>query len=307
MSLVTKRFGRTLTSEHSARLFAYEAHLVGGDRSPLAGNCQRPVILQITGFPDRLLFGLREGVENMDAIPNPRHVDLEVRCRKCENCLKARRQHWSMRAKAEIDASQRSWFGTLTLTPEKQFHLVASARSTLRRAGTNWDDLSTDEQFIETCKGLTREVQLYFKRLRKVGPAFRYLWTVERHKSGAPHVHLLVHEHAGPVRHRHLAAAWRWGFVKFNLVAEGQARNAANYVAKYLTKSLVKLAASKQYGVDIEPRTKPNIPPPPPEGNLNVRSSHHDDLFSLMDQRFDDQHNELTTPDNRCENDDDRA
>ena len=259
-----RRYGRTVVSDRTAREAAYAAHLIGADRADYAGDCQSPVTVPLTGMSDRRLEALRRFASS-DAdyatvngqtywkgpgagTPAVRHIDVSVRCRKCDTCLRARRRHWAARAQSEMGAAYRTWFGTLTLTPERQFHLICTARTALARGGTDYDSLSPEDQFMERCKPLVREVQLYWKRLRREGAAFRYMVAIERHKSGAPHVHVLVHEYGQAVRHRQLTAHWRWGFTKFNLVAEGESLKAARYVAKYITKSLTRMCASSGYG-----------------------------------------------------------
>lgn len=260
-----RRYGRTVVPDATAKRFSYEAAIKGSDHADLAGNCQSPIFMPLTGMKDRRLTLLQEfnrpwhdsamhegalayigpGFDEVPAVP--RHIDIAVRCRKCEPCQRARRYHWSQRSISEIEAAPRSWFGTLTLRPAEQFRLVATARARLIRAGTDYDHLSPDEQFIEDCQELKRQLQLYLKRLRKSGIAFRYLWVIERHKSGAPHVHILLHERS-PARHRVLSSQWQLGFSKFNLVAEGENAKAARYVAKYLSKGLMRPFASFKYG-----------------------------------------------------------
>lgn len=243
-----RRYGRTVLGHSRALDAAFDAAIVGSDHADYAGNCQEPVILPFTGMPDESLRRLRiANGEPPLAVP-VRHVDIAVRCRKCTACRAARRRHWQLRAISEIRNCERTWFGTLTLAPEHQFRLVCLASSKLLAGGTHYDALTEDDQFKERCKPLVREIQLYFKRLRKAGCQFRYLVAIERHKSGAPHVHLLVHETAGPVRHRQLSSAWTLGFTKFNLVSPDGETQAARYVSKYLTKALSRLMVSAAYG-----------------------------------------------------------
>lgn len=263
---MTKRYSRTVVDWSTARKASYDAKLIGSDHADYAGNCTAPVMIPITGMKDVTVHKLAHWAGSNqdyamihdtaywlgDYAPQQavRHVDLAVRCRKCEACRKARQFHWRMRAEAECQAASRTWFGTLTLTPEHQFRLVLQATSALRRGGTDYSSLSDEDQFKERIKPLIREVQKYFKRLRKAGCKFRYLVAIERHKSGAPHVHLLVHETAEPVRHKQLRDHWSLGFVKFNLVAENERTQAARYVSKYLTKALSRMLASSRYGRD---------------------------------------------------------
>lgn len=237
---MARRLSRTVVSDSTARDAAFFARLVGASDAPYAGDCMSPVIISATGVPSPVLTHGKDS--------QIRNVDLAVRCRKCDACRRARRRHWAARAVVEIETAPRSWFGTLTLAPEHQFRLIALAHQSSAKRGTPWADLSADDQFKEVCRHLVREVQLYLKRLRKAGCKFRYLVAIERHKSGHPHCHLLVHELAEPVRWRCLHDKWTIGFSKFNLVAEGEKSKAANYVAKYLTKALSRMLASAAYG-----------------------------------------------------------
>lgn len=215
----------------------------GGYSADLAGDCENPVT--------RLMRGAADPVKVKLGLETERHivVDIDVRCRKCAACKRARRRYWSLRAMNEVKGSNRTWFGTLTLAPEYQFRCEALARHRLARSGVRYDDLSPDEAFKERVRPLIEELQRYLKRLRKSHPGLRHLVVVERHKSGDPHLHLMVHETAGPIRHKQLTAKWAWGFSKFNLVAEGENSKAVGYVTKYLTKALNhRVIASKEYG-----------------------------------------------------------
>lgn len=92
-----------------------------------------------------------------------------------------------------------------------------------------------------------RDVALAMKRLRKSARGhIRFLLVSERHKSGVPHFHMLVHERVpNAVTHRLLKDAWRQGFSDFKLadpVSPG-------YVAKYISKDATALVrASLHYG-----------------------------------------------------------
>lgn len=264
-----RRYGRTVVSEATSRQASYDARLIGSDHADYAGNCDRPVMIPLTGMRDKRLeavvtfassdadYGMIDGKPHwrgsLPASPWVRHIDVAVRCRDCPPCREARRRHWAARARSEIDAAPRTWFGTLTLRPEQQFRLVALANASLLARGTTYAQLSDADQFKERIKPLVREVQLYMKRLRKEGAVFRYLVAIERHKSGAPHVHFLMHEVSAPIRHKALSAQWRLGFSNIKLVAQHEAQGAAYYVAKYLTKESSRLLASKLYGVVLPP------------------------------------------------------
>lgn len=272
---MAKRLGRTLVSASAAREYAFRAANQGADHAPLAGNCESPVMLSLTGLRDSKLaqldrlkdpradYALGHGWLDQPA-PGAngiaRNVDLAVRCRKCPPCLKARGHHWKMRALSELGNAPRSWFGTLTLAPEKQFHIVASARSRLRAREVQWDELDDKRQFNETCRELTKELQLYLKRIRKGRPGLRHFAVFERHKSGNPHIHLLIHETMGPITWRVLSTRWTWGFSKFNVIADGENSKRAGYMTKYLTKALNhRCIASKAYGAYPQPSPAPSV------------------------------------------------
>lgn len=123
------------------------------------------------------------------------------------------------------------------------------ASSRLTRGGVDIELLSNREQFEELCKEFGREVTLWLKRIRKrIQGKLRYLLVFERHKSGLPHAHILVHDMDvnHPVRHADLASEWKLGFTKFKLC---EALKTAWYVAKYLSKSVEsRVRASLGYG-----------------------------------------------------------
>ena len=101
-----------------------------------------------------------------------------------------------------------------------------------------------------------REVTRYLKRVRKEsGARVRYLLVAERHKSGQPHLHIMVHEadQERPVRYATLANQWKLGFVHFKLA---QDTKTAAYVCKYISKALLaRVRASLRYGLGEEERT----------------------------------------------------
>lgn len=181
----------------------------------------------------------------------PVTVELATRCRKCDNCRKARAALWRLRARAEISAARRTWFGTLTLSPEGHYVMLNRARAREHIGGVDLDTLGQADQFKARTIQAAAEITLWLKRIRKAeATRFRYLVVVEAHASGLPHFHVLVHEREGfpPIRHATLSSQWRWGFTNFKLVDIGDGRPAA-YVAKYLSKSaLARVRASAGYG-----------------------------------------------------------
>lgn len=122
---------------------------------------------------------------------------------------------WTGRAITEYHRAERTWFGTLTLSPQEHYVLDARAQARLGRSGVNWQQLSAKEQFAERAKELGVEATKFIKRLRNgnlaVGdlgpqiphkPQIRYLLVAEMHDSaqtsdemrGRPHFHMLLHE-----------------------------------------------------------------------------------------------------------------
>jgi hypothetical protein len=270
-----RRFHRTLVSASAARAYAWDALMRGSDHADLAGNCEKPVMVSFTGLKDSRLAHLeqlRDNVGVMDTDYAPGHgwigqapdppkaeitnIDLAVKCRKCPPCLADRARHWRHRAAAEIEAGDRTWFGTLTLRPHEHFLMISQARARLAGTGLDWDSLEPEDQWKERLRPLIAEWQRYMKRLRKHHRGrVKYCLVVERHKSGEPHLHCLLHEDSVPVRHKLLSSQWQLGFSQWKLVAEHEGNRAAYYVTKYLTKSLFsRICASRGYGRSMTDR-----------------------------------------------------
>lgn len=220
-------------------------------RWSVAGQCQRSEHRELkTHRPtagDRFIGRDLNGRSSVHT--ETQTLELEVRCRRCAECLKARAQMWRMRAIAETAAHPRTWFGTITLRPEEQFKALSLARLRLARQGLDFDALEENEQFGERHAVISKEITKYLKRLRKQsGSKFRIILVAEAHKSGAPHYHLLVHETnvSEPIRHAVLTGQWKLGFTNFKLV---NGKSAASYVCKYLAKSAAaRVRASVGYG-----------------------------------------------------------
>lgn len=176
-------------------------------------------------------------------------LELECECRQCGPCLKKRGSRWRMRARAEYAAAARTWLGTLTFAPDAHARVLAAVRQRCARKGIDFDTLSDAERWTRQERMAFREVQLWLKRVLKNSKAqVRRLAICERHKSGLPHYHVLIHEvdAARPVRHRTLKQAWWPGFSDFGLVTSDIE---CVYGTKYLTKSLeARVRASKDYG-----------------------------------------------------------
>lgn len=180
-------------------------------------------------------------------------VTMETECRRCPECLRKRAAFWRYRAIAECENAERTWFATLTASPEihYQWDLRAAGRS------PNFDKLTNGEKFRSRAEIMGIELTKYLKRVRKnSGSPFRYLAVTEIHESrktspemrGRPHLHLLVHETALPIRKALLEDCWGFGFTKFKLVQTGP-HAAANYLCKYISKAMdARIRASIDYG-----------------------------------------------------------
>lgn len=183
-------------------------------------------------------------------------ADYYVRCRRCKACLRARMGYWLHHSMANTRATMqqglRTWFGTLTLRPEAQSALLDRARQKWleeRESGSSkvedwWEDPKCDYRFALHRAELLRELQLFFKRLRKAGHAFKYFVVFERHKSGLPHIHWLLHESQSVITKDQLQKQWHLGFSQVKLVGGHDRKHkrklspefASYYVAKYLAK-----------------------------------------------------------------------
>lgn len=230
---------RVVTSRLLVREYAFAAQ-----RKTLlvSGRCSQPVTIDMEGRPDQIMSGL--GREPSSKV----FCTMEVRCRKCPNCLRERASSWARRALNETALAQRTWFGTLTLSPHAHFLAMGRAERKLRNGGEVFEDLTAEEQFRYRHAEISKEITLWLKRVRKESEAdLRYCLTVEAHKSGLPHYHLLLHENLSsrPVLHRTLGSQWRLGYSSFKLAD----RRSAFYVTKYLSKDArARVRASQRYG-----------------------------------------------------------
>lgn len=219
---------------------------------PEGGRRGRTIVWRNTIWGRRLRWVEKPGERHVTVAPGspiPYELEIVTRCRRCDRCRRARSSLWRMRAKQEIALSTRTWFGTATLKPAMQMLYLNRARHVSARQGIDFDALDPDERFRENVRAISPDVTKYLKRVRKnSGAPIRYLWVAERHKSGLPHFHMLVHEmsEALPVRHSVLTEAWWLGFTRFKLIEGTQA---AGYVSKYLSKdACARVRASLHYG-----------------------------------------------------------
>ena len=204
-------------------------------------------------------------------------VIIHTPCHKCEWCLKQRTKLWTARAIAECQMAERTWFGTITLSPDAAHLALSRARARESAQGVDFESLPESERFALWNRQIQVEITKWLKRLRMealraagaeysgIQQPFRYLLVVERHASGVPHYHALIHETRPdiPVRKRMLDQQWRMGFTHFRLVDEAfpedtwasgsyvapSGSRPAHYVCKYLSKdALARVRASTAYG-----------------------------------------------------------
>lgn len=180
-------------------------------------------------------------------------IVYNFRCRKCEPCLENKEAMWTARALQEMRLVQRTWFGTLTISPAKRylFKLKAEANN------GDWSLLSEEQRFKEVVDEINKELTLWLKRMRKDGRKFRYLVVYEKHKDGEPHIHMLLHEAIeGQINRRYLnpdpgdeeiqrVQPWPHGHVKWTLAKKDK----AYYCTKYVSKEMAtRVRASIRYG-----------------------------------------------------------
>lgn len=210
-------------------------------------DCESPVHIFRDGV--RLTKGANHHVFGPRPLERPVMTEIIATCRKCDNCLRRRAAHWRLRSYAEYQNAARTWFGSLTLSPEQHSRVTMACQAYALKNGDDFDAMSPDRQFAMRHKCINREITLYLKRVRKYsGADIRFVCVVEAHKSGLPHYHILIHESnpANPVRHALLKEQWRVGFSDFKLVTS---KAAAGYVTKYLSKSsMARVRASLDYG-----------------------------------------------------------
>lgn len=234
-----KRYpGRTrVMSRESARDYLFNEQVADLGKDQFA--CESPVDLPAVGLPSGIV------PENSQVLT----LTIHARCRQCDNCLAHRRRLWMARARDELLAARRTWFGTLTVSPENRFRLrVLAERRRLRAGNEVLSSLTAPEQYHILAREMGIEVTKWLKRVRaESATSFRYLLVFEAHKDGFPHIHLLLHECSEPVTKRLLERQWRYGFSHWRLV--GDDPRAAWYVCKYLAKdALTRVRASARYG-----------------------------------------------------------
>lgn len=207
-----------------------------------SGRCEKPVTVYHHG---RTSYGALDVTET-----KPRYLILETKCRKCAQCLRDRQWHWTQRAKSELALSRRTWFGTLTLTPDAHHEAWLRAVARAAQRGLDFELASQERSFIMRHNAIGPQITRWLKRIRsESGANLRYMLIAEKHKSGLPHYHALIHERgAVTVGERTLRRQWSLGFSKWNLV-DPLSTKEAHYVCKYLSKdAAARVRASLRYG-----------------------------------------------------------
>lgn len=223
----------------------------------LSGRCDDPVntivegALPEMGVPGR--YRTQSNAKHRDHTEGHLSVSFLVPCRRCGPCLRQRAWRWATAAEREITRAaahgRRTWFGTLTLSPQSHFEMLLRAE---RHAGHQVE--GTEDEFALRHAAVSRELTLALKRIRKRkggSNAFRYLLVAEKHKSGLPHYHMLLHEQEATVLKSELNGFWPWGHSQWRLVRleNEPAGKPARYIAKYLSKSAeARVRASQDYG-----------------------------------------------------------
>lgn len=258
----------------------------------LAMDCQDPYEFEMHSR----LNGVHNGTRK------PLTILVSSRCRKCEPCRKRRQVFWQARAVTEFQSAPRTLFGTLTIHPDFDVRIDATARLELAERGVDFDRLLDSDKFRARVKYGGREVTNWLKRLREGDtrhekPDIRYLLVAESHKgstpqsvkTGRPHWHVLLHEcdlsrplvNPDEWSGKHdrygnitvsdesfLKAQWRIGFSNFSHCRTPQA---AGYLCKYLTKddASVRIRASFKYGHETNVEEKRVIRSGAPKNGRN--------------------------------------
>jgi hypothetical protein len=218
----------------------------------VSADCEKSAGVTVTGTHFRGTYNVPEGgfTAFQGAVrrdPRPQAIHLQVRCGRCARCRRFRRRLWTHRALIECARARRTWLCTMTASPDDHYRYICAASRRGETAGFEYDRLTVEEKYGEQCKEMGRDLTLFVKRLRKEsGAKLRAMWVFEPHKSGAPHIHGLLHEVGEGVTWRMLSRQWMAGHSRFNLLTSGRG---ANYAAKYLGKHVgIRIRASRHYG-----------------------------------------------------------
>lgn len=214
-------------------------YLWHSDRKPF---CDRPVPITIE--------------KNGKDAGSPVALGMWGPCRKCVKCLQFRQMKWRERAINELviahNAGRRSWWVTLTISPQHMAGIIAEA---VARDG------SKDMRAID--RAAYPHVQKYLDRLRKaLKTSFRYVAIHERgEETGRSHYHLFLHEASGrPLLKRQIEQCWRSNVHARLVDMDCRGNGLATYLTKYATKSVeVRPRASLGYGRGPRPARKNKV------------------------------------------------
>lgn len=221
----------------------------------VSGRCVKPSLVTRTGRPAADWLQRLRLVTIAPRQKTTLHVDMLTPCRKCPPCIKARNSQWSARALHECREAThkgcRTWFCTFTLRPQSHYVMQCRAVAQASARSVPESEMHGDELIDRAAMQVEAELTKLMKRLRKeLGSlSMRYLLVREKHKSGLPHWHALIHETDPdrPISYRQIHSQWEWGFVRLKVVEDGG--KAARYVTKYLSKSNeARVRASVRYG-----------------------------------------------------------
>lgn len=144
-------------------------------------------------------------------------------CGRCINCRINRSQEWALRLMHELDYYDRSVFATLTYNDD---HLA--------------------------CRSLVyRDMQLFFKRLRKGAPRLIKYYAVGEYgdQTQRPHYHAIIYglgREDGPM----ITDCWGQGYGYYGTVTP----QSISYVTQYITKKLYGKKAIDEYQDRVAPR-----------------------------------------------------
>lgn len=187
-----------------------------------------------------------------DELKSLGYIPLAIPCRKCLGCRSDCAQQWALRCALEdYESEGDSYFVTLTYSDEN-LPLCTSG-------SCSGDDYSCLDNYLPTLQ--KRDLQLFFKRLRKSGRSFRYFACGEYgDRTARPHYHcilfnlgfldLKLYSNKNGVQYytsAELDKIWHLGNV---LVTRYEYATGA-YVAKYVSKQFMSDWS------DDDPRQKP--------------------------------------------------
>jgi hypothetical protein len=166
-------------------------------------------------------------------------------------------------------------WGCTSCGPELQKKLIATA---LSGHPNKFLTLTVDPKICDASEKnrvlITKHFNLFMRWWRRQFPnvPIEYLWRIERHKSGQPHIHILIRS---PFLHwTQISKAWKriTGAYIIRIKAIDSTARAAYYVSKYMTKDCSnwknKRIFSKSRGYVLEPIT--NIKPRSATAQLRV-------------------------------------